>query len=150
MKNNYVIMGTMLPCNRLADTFDVDMPSCIICSSCGNELSKTLSEMRNSLSATAVVPLGGIWCLYIWNQNIQNKIFKYMIKFLRYIIPAIVECEVGLANLEAEFLQTHTVGGNNNSCICIWHWLPCKPCRVIINTVLLHKRMLTTRIKLGK
>ena len=44
MKNNYVIMGTMLPCNRLADTFDVDVPSCIACSSCGNELSKTLSE----------------------------------------------------------------------------------------------------------
>ena len=54
-------MGTMLPCNRLADTFDVDMPSCITCSSCGNELSKTLS--------------------------------------------AIVECEVGLANLEAEFCK---------------------------------------------
>ena len=59
-KNNYIIMGTMLPCNRLADTFDVDMPSCIICSSCGNELSKTLSEMKNSSSATAVVPSGGI------------------------------------------------------------------------------------------
>ena len=28
--------------------------------------------------------------------------FKYMIKFLRYIIPAIVGREVGLANLEAE------------------------------------------------
>ena len=60
MKNNDIIMGTVLPCNRLADTFDVDMPSCIICSSCGNELSKTLSEMRNSSSATAVVPSGGI------------------------------------------------------------------------------------------
>ena len=31
--------------------------------------------------------------------------FKYMIKFLRYIIPTIVECEVGLANLEAEFCK---------------------------------------------
>ena len=60
MKNNYVIMGAMLPCNRLADTFDVDMPSRITCSSCGNELSKILSEIRNSLSATAVVPSGGI------------------------------------------------------------------------------------------
>ena len=59
-KNNYIIMGTMLPCNRLADTFDVDMPSCIICSSCGHELSKILSEMKNSSSATAVVPSGGI------------------------------------------------------------------------------------------
>ena len=46
MKNNYIIVGTMLPCNRLADTIDVDMPSCITCSSCGNELSKTLSEMK--------------------------------------------------------------------------------------------------------
>ena len=55
-----LFMGTMLPCNRVADTFDVDMPSCIICSSCGNELSKTLSEIRNSSSATAVVPSGGI------------------------------------------------------------------------------------------
>ena len=96
-------MGTILPCNTLADTFDVDMPLCITCSSCGNDLSKILS--------------------------------------------ATVECEVGLANLEAELLQTHTVGGNNNSCMCIWHWLPCKPCWVIMNTVLLHKRMLTTRIK---
>ena len=61
MKNNYVTMGTMLPCNRLADTFDVDMPSCIIRSSCGDELSKALS--------------------------------------------AIVEREVGLANLEAEFCK---------------------------------------------
>ena len=75
MKNNYVIMGTMLPCNRLADTFDVDMPSCITCSSYGNEFSKILS--------------------------------------------ATIECEVGLANLEAELLQTHAVGGNHNSCICI-------------------------------
>ena len=31
--------------------------------------------------------------------------FKYMIKFLRYIIPAIVEREVGLANLEGEFCK---------------------------------------------
>ena len=30
---------------------------------------------------------------------------KYMTKFLRYIIPAIVEREVGLANLEAEFYK---------------------------------------------
>ena len=60
IQNNYIIMGTMLPCNRLADTFDVDMPSCLICSSCGNEPSKTLSKMKNSSSATAVVPSGGI------------------------------------------------------------------------------------------
>ena len=31
--------------------------------------------------------------------------FKYMTKILRYIIPAIVEREVGLANLEAEFCK---------------------------------------------
>ena len=30
--------------------------------------------------------------------------FKYD-QILRYIIPAIVECEVGLANLEAEFCK---------------------------------------------
>ena len=30
---------------------------------------------------------------------------KYMIKILRYIIPAIVEREVGLANIEAEFCK---------------------------------------------
>ena len=60
VKNNYIIMGTMLPCNRLADTFDVDMPSCIICSSCGDEFSKALSAIRNSSSATAVVPSDGI------------------------------------------------------------------------------------------
>ena len=60
MKNNYIIMGTMLPCNRLADTFDVDMPSCIICSSCGVEFSKELSAIGNSSSATAVVQSGEI------------------------------------------------------------------------------------------
>ena len=31
--------------------------------------------------------------------------FKYMTKFLRYIIPAVIEREVGLANLEAEFCK---------------------------------------------
>ena len=31
--------------------------------------------------------------------------FKYMTKFLRYIIPAIIEREVGLANLEVEFYK---------------------------------------------
>ena len=60
LRNNYIIMGTMLPCNRLSDTFDVDMTLCIICSSCGNELSKVLSAMKNSSSATVVVPSGGI------------------------------------------------------------------------------------------
>ena len=33
------------------------------------------------------------------------RIFKNMTKFLRYIIPAIVEHEVGVANLEAEFCK---------------------------------------------
>ena len=33
------------------------------------------------------------------------KKIKYMTKILRYIIPAIVEREVGLANLEAEFCK---------------------------------------------
>ena len=56
--------------------------------------------------------------VYIKSKHPKQN-FKYMIKILRYIIPATVECEVGLANLEAELLQTHTVGGNNNSCICI-------------------------------
>ena len=67
--------------------------------------------------------------------------FKYMIKFLRYIIPAIVEREVGLANLEVEFCKPTLLEEIT---------APCKPCRVIINTVLLHKRMLTTRIKPDK
>ena len=31
--------------------------------------------------------------------------FKYMTKFLRYIIPVVIEREVGLANLEAEFYK---------------------------------------------
>ena len=53
-------MGNMLPCKRLAGTFDVDMPLCIICSSSGDEFSKALSAIRNSSSATAVVPSGGI------------------------------------------------------------------------------------------
>ena len=96
-------MGTMLPCNRLADTFDVDMPSCIICSSCGNVLSKILSEMKNSSSATAVVPqVEYNVCIY---EVKTFNFFKYITKFLRYIIPAIVEREVGLANLEAEFYK---------------------------------------------
>ena len=33
------------------------------------------------------------------------EILKYLTKILRYIIPAIVEREVGLANLEAEFYK---------------------------------------------
>ena len=35
-KNNDLIMGTVLPCNRLADTFDVDMPSCIMAATCSS------------------------------------------------------------------------------------------------------------------
>ena len=78
--------------------------------------------------------------------------FKYMIKFLRYIIPAIVEREVGSANLEAEFYKP-TLLEEITAPVYIYIYdagLPCKPCRVMINTVLLHKRMLTTRIKLVK
>ena len=75
--------------------------------------------------------------------------FKYMIKFLRYIIPAIVEREVGLANLEAEFCKPTLLEEITTPVYIYDAGLPCKPCRVIINTVLLHKRMLTTRIKLG-
>ena len=40
---------------------------------------------------------------YIKSRHLKK--FKYMTKFLRYIIPAIIECEVGLANLEAEFCK---------------------------------------------
>ena len=75
--------------------------------------------------------------------------FKYMIKFLRYIIPAFVEREVGLANLEAEFYKS-TLLEEISAPYIYDAGLPCKPCRVIINIVLLRKRMLTTRIKLGK
>ena len=42
--------------------------------------------------------------VYIKSKHPKQN-FKYMIKFLRYIIPAIVECEVGLANLEVEFCK---------------------------------------------
>ena len=75
--------------------------------------------------------------------------FKYMIKFLRYVIPAVIEREVGLANLEAEFYKP-TLLEEIAAPYIYDAGLPCKPCRVIINTVLLHKRMLTKQIKPGK
>ena len=79
-----------------------------------------------------------------------SEIFKYMTKFVRYIIPAIVEREVGSANLEAEFYKP-TLLEEIAAPIYIYDaGLPCKPCRVIINTVLLHNRMLTKKIKPGK
>ena len=64
-----------------------------------------------------------------------------MTKFLRYIIPAIVEREVGLANLEAEFYKPTLL--EEIAAPIYDAGLPCKPCRVIINTMLLHNRMLT-------
>ena len=76
--------------------------------------------------------------------------FKYMTNFLRYIIPATIEREVGLANLEAEFCKPTLLEEITTPVYIYDAGLPCKPCRVIINTVLLHKRMLTTRIKPGK
>ena len=76
--------------------------------------------------------------------------FMFMIKFFRYIIPTIVEREVGLANLEAEFCKPTLLEEITAPVYIYDAGLPCKPCRVIINTVLLHKRMLTTRIKLDK
>ena len=76
--------------------------------------------------------------------------FKYMTKKIRYIIPAIIEHEVGLANLEAEFCKPTLLEEITTPVYMYDAGLPCKPCRVIINTVLLHKRMLTTRIKPGK
>ena len=75
--------------------------------------------------------------------------FKYD-QILRYIIPAIIEREVGLANLEAEFCKPTLLEEITAPVYIYDAGLPCKPCRVIINTVLLHKRMLTTRIKPGK
>ena len=45
--------------------------------------------------------------------------FKHMSKSLRYIIPAIVGHEVGLANLKAEVYKPTLFGGDNNSCIYI-------------------------------
>ena len=77
-----------------------------------------------------------------------SEIFKYMTNFLRYIIPATVEREVGLANLEAEFYKPTLL--EEIAAPVYDADLPCKPCRVIINTVLLHKRMLTKKIKPGK
>ena len=41
-------------------------------------------------------------CIY---EVKTSKKIKYITKFLRYIIPAIVEREVGVANLEAEFCK---------------------------------------------
>jgi len=72
--------------------------------------------------------------------------FKYD-QILRYIIPAIIEREVGLANLEAEFCKPILLEEITTPVYIYDAGLPCKPCRVTINTVLLHKRMLTTRIK---
>ena len=76
--------------------------------------------------------------------------FKYMTKFLRYIIPAIVEREVGSGNLEEEFYKPTLLEEITAPVYIYDAGLPCKPCRVIINTVLLHKRMLTKKIKPGK
>ena len=75
--------------------------------------------------------------------------FKYD-QILRYIIPAVIEREVGLANLEAEFCKPILLEEITAPVYIYDAGLPCKPCQVIINTVLLHKRMLTTRIKPGK
>ena len=55
--------------------------------------------------------------------------FKYMTKILRYIIPAIVEREVGLANLEAEFYKPTLL--EEIAAPIYDAGLPCKPCRVI-------------------
>ena len=77
--------------------------------------------------------------------------FKYD-QILRYIIPAVIEREVGLANLEAEFCKP-TLLEEITALVYIYIYdagLPCKPCRVMTNTVLLHESMLTTRIKLNK
>ena len=41
-------------------------------------------------------------CIY---EVKTSNFFKYITNFLRYIIPAIIEHEVGLANLEAEFYK---------------------------------------------
>ena len=78
------------------------------------------------------------------------RIFKYMTKFLRYRIPAIVEREVGVTNLEAEFCKPTLLEEITVPVYIYDAGLPCKACRVIINTVLLHKRMLTKKIKPGK
>ena len=96
-------MGTVLPCNRLADTFDVDMPSCIICSSYGDEFSKVLSAIRILKCHRGCTVRRNMMSAYMKSKH--PRIFKYMTNFLRYIIPATVEREVGLANLEAEFCK---------------------------------------------
>ena len=84
---------------------------------------------------------------YIKSRHL--KIFKYMTKFLRYIIPANIEREVGLANLEAEFCKPTLLEEITTPVLYMMLVYHVTPCRVIINTVLLHKRMLT-RIKPGK
>ena len=86
--------------------------------------------------------------MYAYMKSKHPNFFKYMTNFLRYIIPATVEREVGLANLEAEFYKPTLL--EEIAAPIYDAGLPCKPCRVIINTVLLHKRMLTKKIKPGK
>ena len=58
--------------------------------------------------------------------------FKHMIKSLRYIIPAIVGHEVGLANLEAEVYEPKLLEEIAAPVYIYNAGLPCKPCRVII------------------
>ena len=68
--------------------------------------------------------------------------FKYD-QISTYIIPVVIEREVGLDNLEAEFCKPILLEEITAPVYIYDAGLPCKPCRVMINTVLLHNRMLT-------
>ena len=69
----------------------------------GDELSKVLSAIKN-LKVPPRLYRQAEYDVCI-HEIKTSEIFKYMTKFLRYIIPAIVEREVGLANLEVEFYK---------------------------------------------
>ena len=67
----------------------------------GDEFSKVLSAIKN-LKVPPRLYRQAEYDVCI-HEIKTSEIFKYMTKILRYIIPAIVGREVGLANLEAEF-----------------------------------------------
>ena len=69
----------------------------------GDELSKALSAIKN-LQVPPRLYRQAEYDVCI-HEIKTSEILKYMTKILRYIIPAIVERGVGLANLEAEFYK---------------------------------------------
>ena len=69
----------------------------------GDELAKALSAIKNLQVPPRLYRQAEYDdCIH---EIKTSDFFKYMNKFLRYIIPAIIEREVGSANLEAEFYK---------------------------------------------